>query len=200
MLEEVTLDANTLMGNEPLQKGDEALYVRFFTRAKEDPKRSAEEGRPIYRDVEYVHIRLPGDKLTEVERPATARDRGRFRRHYEAFKSGRGDAVSGTPLAKWPGVQASQVEELKYFNIHTVEALAGMPDGNLANVGNITHLKRSAQDWLDAAKGRAPAEQLRSELEKRDLELDAMRKQLAAISEQMATQAEPKRKGKQIPE
>lgn len=178
MLDEVFLDANTLMADRP-DAGDEALLVRFHLVPKQDAVATAKEGRPIYRDVEYVTISPPGERFNVPDKRATDYDRRRFRRQYAAFKSGQGETLHGTPLSKWPLMSAAQVEELKYFHVRTVEALATMPDGNIPNVGNISHLKKLAVDYLEIAKGQAPAIQLRAELEKRDETLGALQRQMA---------------------
>lgn len=186
MLEEVTLDNHWLMSQDPPDKGDEALLARFYLRAKKDNKASNEAGRPIFRNVEYVYIAKPGDKLDVHDQPATNRDRWRFRKQYEAFKRGQGNEVIGTPLSKWTSIDVGQVEELKYFNVVTVEQLALLPDGNIPNVGNISHLKKMAVDYLEAAKGEAVHTKLRAELEKRDSLLDAMQKQMTQQAELIA--------------
>lgn len=161
---------------------DKALQVRFFIRPRQDMQATNREGRPIFNDVEYVSISAPGDRLSTVERPATRKDKARFKEHYAAFLDGKREAVSGTPLEKWPLMTGSQVEELKFFKIRTVEQLALMPDGNLPNIGNISHLKKMATDFLALAKGQAPLTQLRSELEKRDQAIEVMRQQMAEQS------------------
>lgn len=192
-LEEAFLDGNTLMANLPASQGDEALAVRFYTRPRRDEAASLREGRPIYRDVEYVIVAPPGEKLNISDHPATDKDRRRFPRQYAAFKANaKADGVVGTRLSEWPMVSASQVEELKYFNCHTVEQLAAMPDGNLANVGSITALKKQAQDYLALAKGSAPTVQLRAELDQSRVMLEAMQRQMAeqaAIIAQLSAQA-----------
>lgn len=189
MLEEATLDNTWLMGNEPPDKGDEALFVRFHLKPRRDEAQSKLHGRPIFKNVEYIHIGAPGDKFSVIDRPATPRDRTRFRNHYRAFKESQTEVQTGTPLEKWPMIDATQVEELKYFSIRTVEQLALMPDGNIPNVGNISHLKKQAADYLEAAKGLAPMVQMRAELEKRDAEMAALRQQVADMAAQMSGRA-----------
>jgi hypothetical protein len=185
MLDEVTLDDTWLMADAP-NKGDEALFVRFRMHPKKDQTETEKQGRPIFKSIEYVSISSPGDKFNGIDRPATLKDKRRFKRQYQAFKENQGDILTGTPLAHWPLMDAAQVEELKYFNIRTVEQLAAMPDGNIPNVGNISHLKKHAVDYLAVAKGNAPTIQLRAELEKRDNMLEAMQRQMAEQAKELA--------------
>jgi hypothetical protein len=177
-MEEVTLDDTWLMAGDPPNKGDEALFVRFRMHPVKDDAATKEAGRPMFKNVEFVTISGPGDKFNQIDRPASLYDKRRFRRQYQALKANAEDTGSGTPLSKWPLIDAAQVMELKYFSVHTVEQLALMPDGNIPNVGNISHLKKNAVDFLALAKGNAPLVQMRGELEKRDQMLSAMQVQM----------------------
>lgn len=171
--------------------GDEALHVRFYMRPRKDERASEEQGRPVYVSTEYVFIGSPGDKLSSPDRKATKWDKARFAAQYAAFKQGGAETVVGTPLSKWPLIEAHQVEEMKHFNVFTVEQLATMPDGNIHNIGNISLLKKQAADYLAFAKGNAPAVQLRAELDKRDAMMEAMQ---AQMNEQAALISELSRK------
>ena len=46
------------------------LHVEFFTDAREDKKASRAAGRPIYKDVELVRIKFPGDNKRMLVAPA----------------------------------------------------------------------------------------------------------------------------------
>lgn len=162
--------------------GAEKLFVRFGLHPRRDETKSLEEGRPIFEDVEYIEIMVPGDKSNTIHRPVSAGDKQRFARQYQAWKAGADqDAVTGTPLAAWPAVTAAQVRELAHFNCRTVEQLAVMSDGNLQNVGPILALRQKARDFIEAAKGTAPLQKLRAELEKRDTELATLKAQVADL-------------------
>ena len=58
-------------------------------------------------------------------RPARQLDKARFARQYQAFKAGKEDQQSGTPLNVVPFMTPAKAEEYKFFNIATVEQLAG---------------------------------------------------------------------------
>lgn len=213
----ITLDNSWLRTDQPATKGDDALYVRFYLRPKlnllkthggekevigpggmRQTVKVEGAGRPIYDDVEYVEIARPGDRLERTDMPVTNKERARFRKHYQAFKDGQKEITSGTPLERWPLIQAHQVEELRHFNVRSVEQLALMPDGNIPSVGNISRLKKQAVDFLEVAKGNAPSVQLRVELEKRDGEIETLKRQMAELisaqqeTNQKKTDAEPK--------
>jgi hypothetical protein len=151
------------------QQADEQLLVKFEIRPRKDAEASSKEGRPIYRDIEYINIRAPGSS-DNVIRPATQRDRERFARHYAAFKNrvGNEEIVEGTLLSEWPVCNRSQVEELAFFGIKTVEQLANTSDANGQAFMGFNGLKRKANEWLQAAAQGVKLSEMQAELAKRD--------------------------------
>lgn len=163
-----------------------ALYVQFYLQPVQNVGKSETEGRPIFDDVEYIRIQVPGDKTTRVERPVRPEDTQAHRRAYADFKDGQDTGPSGTPLKEWPQVTRGQVEELAHFKVYTVEQLASLSDGNAQNIGPIIALRQRARDFLETAKKKAPVVALRAELEKRDAELAAVRAQMAEMDRKLA--------------
>ena len=139
---------------------DDALAVKFYSDTLKNETKSKEEGRPIFEEVDWIKINKPGSK-DGVNRPIRQGDKERFPRHwlaYQAKEENQGEI--GTPLAEWTGITRSQVQELKYWNISTVEQLALAADTSMSVMQGLTTLKQSAKKWLDASKGNAAAEQL----------------------------------------
>ena len=164
--------------------GDEQLLVKFDVRSREDKTASKEAGRPIFKDVEYIDIRVPGSP-DNVSRPATQRDRKRFPKHYAAFKNriSDEDSVEGTPLAEWPQVTRSQADELAFFGIKTVEQLAQVSDVNGQGLMGFHGLKRKANAWLQAAAQGVQVSELQRELAKRDEMMAEMQRKLDELSQ-----------------
>lgn len=160
--------------------GDETLLVKFFLEPVQNKERSNEEGRPIFEEREFVSIMVPGQKDNIVIREARETDKDRFPRHYAAFKNRVEQVVDGTPLEEWPAVTRSQVEELKFFNVFTVEQLAEISDSNAQNFMGIQLLRQKAKAFLEAANDvGAMADKLSAEIEKRDVEIAALQEALA---------------------
>lgn len=169
------------------------LYIEFFTRAVENKRESDKAGRAIFDDGEFVRIRWVGDRNRILEAPAHSRC-GRegpgnreityaqkFPRHYDAFKQGVEIKGSGTPLDKAPFMPQSKAEELKHFNVHTVEQLAALDGTPLQNLGmGAREWKNKAQAFLDLADGTADVTRLAAEN-------DAMKAQIAAMQEQLTS-------------
>jgi hypothetical protein len=158
----------------------DGVFARFYVRPVQNELRTASEGRPIFEDVEYVEINLPGDRTSVVDRRVKADDRQRWPQQYAAFKDGQEQVGDGTPLTQWTGVTRSQVEELAFFKIRTVEQLAGLNDGALANLPlGLRAMKEHAERWLASAAGGKPAEALAAEVAKRDATITTMQGQMA---------------------
>lgn len=169
---------------------DDSLLVKFEYRPKEDRTQTKIQGRPIFIDTLYVDIRTPGSK-DYVCRPAKERDIKRFPRHYKAFVDrveGKEDQIEGTLLTEWPLITRARVEELSFFNVKTVEQLAGMTDANSGQFMGINALKRKAQEWLVTAKDQNAAMHLATELKLRDEMIAEMKEEIEALK------AKPKRK------
>jgi hypothetical protein len=160
---------------------DDTLLVKFEVRPKLDQTQTEKEGRPIYRDVEYVDIRVPGSP-DHISRPATPHDKDRFPRHYAAFKNRTSDEeyIEGTRLDEWPLVSRSTVEELAFFGVKTVEQLASVNDANIQQRSGMASLKQKAKEWLEIANKSITASQLKAELDKRDQMIAELKAQLEA--------------------
>ena len=131
---------------------DEQLFVKFEMHPKQNTEKTKEEGRPIFEEVPYVNIMQPGNKDSIIMRPATEMDKRRFHKHWRRFEDREDqNPAEGTLLEEWPGVTRSMCEELKFFNVRTVEQLAGMSDSNTQNFMGIGFYKQKAQDYINAS-------------------------------------------------
>ena len=177
---------------------DKTLLVKFYYKNVQDKTASKREGRPIYREKEYIDIKLPGSR-DGAARPASPADKHRFQAHYEAFKARIEMPVSGTPLKEWPMITGSLVEEMSFMNIKTVEQLAELNDALAGRFMGAMGLKAKAQAWLDRAKNDLTADSLQHELAERDqkladmqLQLDEMRELLSSAPKRRKSRAKPK--------
>jgi hypothetical protein len=137
---------------------DDILLVKFTIEAQKNDAKTIEEGRPIFEDKEWISIMAPGSR-NEVRREARMADKERFPRHYAAFQNRQDQQINeGTPLTEWTGVTRSQVEEMRFWNILTVEQLAAVSDSAMGSFRGLVTLKQSAIKYLEASKGNATAE------------------------------------------
>jgi hypothetical protein len=159
------------------------LAVKFEMRPTRDDAKSKAEKRPIFVDQEWVSIMVRGDKSNIVDHPVEQADRERFPKQYLAFRSNLTEIPEGMPLTEWPIVTKSMCEELKYFQVFTVEQLAALSDGNLKNVGPYAHLRQKARDYIEKAKSTTPLAEMRDELAKRDSTIEMLTRQVAELGE-----------------
>lgn len=157
------------------------IYIKFSTRAVQDQAASLTQGRPMFVDVDYIHKVVPGDPTSEIIRPVRASDILEYGRQYHDWKSGQMEALSGTPLAEWPGISRSQAEELAFFKIRTVEQLANVSDVNIQKIGPVQHLKQKAIDYLERSKGTAVDQQFRAEHDRMKATIQAQENQIEQL-------------------
>ena len=160
---------------------DSKLFVQFFRKPMLQPGLSEQEGRAIYKEVDFIRIMVPGDKLSIVERPVDSIDSRRFADKYEKWKAGQGNAVEGTPLSSLPKMTPSKVEEYKFFGLHTVEQLADANDNLGQKFFGFHEDKRSAKAFMELAKGNAPLEKMNQELKERDAKIEELAAQVDAL-------------------
>lgn len=178
---------------------DRRTSATFFIEAVENPTASAEQGRPIYRDVEMARILIHGDAKTEVVRKVTEPVRNEYRFEYDHWKRTQQQAVVGTPLEQWPGAGQSFIKACKHINVFSVEQFAGLPDNALREVGpDARTYQARAKAWLAAAQDGAETERLAAENARLQDQITALQGQLKEIGtkfDQMQA-AEGPRKGR----
>lgn len=160
---------------------DNKLYVEFFRKPIMQPGKSREAGRAVYEEVDYVRIHVPGDKSSVIERPLSQQDVFRFQDRYNKWKAGQEEAVTGTPLNALPGMNASKVEEYKFFKIITVEQLADANDNLGGKFMSFQQDKQRAKAFMEVAANNAPIEKMNAELQKRDAEIENLRTMVEAL-------------------
>lgn len=142
---------------------DAKLYVVFFMHPQKQGFESEQAGRPVYKDVPYVKIHIPGDKNNVVVQPVDDLTKQRFPTQWEKFEKGLVQSPTGTPLEQWPQLTVSQVAEFKAVNVQTVEQLAELADAFAGRFMGGHDLKRKAAAFLAVAKDTAEAQRLATE-------------------------------------
>jgi hypothetical protein len=180
---------NSIMqGQDP---ADARLWVRFEFRPKPEYEKSAEAGRPIFSEEEWIIIMVPGDRDT-VERPITPQDKIRFSKQYDHWKATGKESVTGTPLEAWPAITRAQVEELKHFRVRTVEDLANLNDAATATGMGLQSLKQKAKAFIEAASGNGGAK-FQAAIEAKDAQIASMQNLLKEQSEKIEALLKAKR-------
>ena len=172
---------------------DAALIVEFYTKPVQDIFQSSKQGKPVFQDVTYVRINVPGLKEMQVDTPARSDHQRRFPMQYQHFlQRTQGDAREiGTPVAEWPQITRSQAEEFRALKFFTIEAIANASDANINAIGMIGGmapylLREKARAFLQAAKDSALPQHQAEELAKRDAEIAMLKEQIAQIAAKVA--------------
>lgn len=175
---------------------DAALVVDFYTRPVQNMFETTKQGRPVFSDVIYVRIQIPGMKESIHDTPARMEHKQRFPIQWAFYENKtKGDAREiGTPLAEWPILTRSQAEEFRAMKFFTVESIANASDANIANLGMIggmsPHaLRQKAQAFLKSAADSAFPQQLAEEVAKKDTEIADLKAQIAAIAAKLEAPA-----------
>lgn len=164
-----------------------ALSVEFYEDALEVPFESEQAGRPVYRQAEFVRIVIRGDLTNVIETTVSETHKRDFPQQYERFKKGLTAAVEGTPLNMWPPLTKSQVKDLNYFEIQSVEQLADVSDAVCAKIGmGAIELRGKARAWLLASQNAEV-------VVKQAAENDQLRNEIEMLKEQMGQLTAPKR-------
>lgn len=139
----------------PIQEEDRML-VEFYTDAVELTQETERAGRPIFKEMPHIKIVIPGDPLNVIERRATDSDKQKYPKAWRLYERQEESGQSGTPLEMWPQINRAQVKESKHFEVHTVEAMAGLSDANCMKMGmGFMELRTKAKAYLTAAKDTA---------------------------------------------
>lgn len=159
-----------------------SLSVTFYTDALEFKAESEKAGRPIFRDVTFVRILVPGDVTNIIERKATKEDEHKFPYAWARFKSESKEVSEGMPLEQWPQITRSLLKELKYYEVHTVEQLAGLSDAHAAKLGmGFSEFRNKAKAFLAAAAGTADVTAQAAENERLKSQMADLQAQIIAL-------------------
>lgn len=167
-------------------QGDEKLLVTFYNRPVYSELKSREEGRPIYDDLPHIKILVPGDDRLVFDTIVIPEYIQRFPLDWERFEKQHTVAETGTPLDQWPALSTAQVQEFKHFNVHTVEALADLPDSLGTKFPGFYGLRDKAKAWLKVAADNAVVERQDAQLAERDAKITALEEKLNALLEATA--------------
>lgn len=170
------------MSNPQNMQSESNLFVTFMTEAIEFKAESEKAGRPIFRDVAFVRIIVPGDVNNIIERKATKEDELKFPRAWARYKAEQAEAMDGMPLEQWPQITRSLLKELKYFEVHTVEQLAGLSDNQVSKLGmGFVDYRNKAKAYLAAAAGTADVTAQAAENERLKSQMADLQAQIIAL-------------------
>lgn len=170
---------------------DTGLHAEFYSEAVYQAYESEQQGRPVYKDVNFIYITRPcarSDLRREVRMVTDGTiptDPERFPRQWQAFQNKQEQVQSGMPLEQWAPLTKATVLELKAAKVHTVEQLAALPDSTLQNLGmmDARRFRDMAKAQVDRAGEGAEVSKLSAENQQLKADMAVLRQQFAAFSE-----------------
>jgi len=130
---------------------DSRLAVRFYTKPIHNEFESNLQGRPVFMDVDFVEILVPGDSTLTIDTPVHESHKNRFPIQWARYQNNKTESQQiGTPVSAWPQLTPAQVEQLKALKFYTVESIASASDTQIGNIGMIGGMQPHA--FRDKAK------------------------------------------------
>jgi hypothetical protein len=187
---------------------DASMHVTFYSKPIQNEFETNKQGRPIFIDMDWVRIIVPGDKNNIIDTYAREDHKQRWPIQWHRYLNQKeGTVETGTPLTAWPIVSAAKAEELRSLNFKTVESIAGASDGQLQSLGMVAgmapHEFRSrAQRYLKAAQDESysneqaeTAKRLADENAAMKAEMDEMKQMMAELLQNQKKKPGPKPAG-----
>lgn len=140
--------------------GDEFLDVTFYQKIVDG------------QEVDFINIKVPGDKTLEIDEQVTDIHQRRFGRKYQQFKSMQ--SMTGTPIEEWNDIPEGLKREFAYLGFRFVEQVAGAPDSAFARIMGGHQWRYKAQNFLQ--RGKVGADDL----------IKQQQEQIAQLQRQMA--------------
>ena len=150
--------------------GDDALHVEFYK-------------HPVDGD-DHVRIIIPGDDRTKPDFLATPHYQMRFARQWAIYKGQLDEFDGQTRIETVSWVDPGNVHEMKRWNIHTVEQLAGMADSAIdaANMLGLLNFRARAQQHLTEHQKSTAYDELKQENAGLATQLQAMQEQMNTLT------------------
>lgn len=155
-------------------------YVKFYPKWVRNNFLSKQEGKEMgeYRD--FVMIICPGQPKSEVHREVREQDKKEYRGEWDAYKDGKEQRLSGTPVELLPGLDKGRADSLKAIYVYTIEQLAEASEPACRAIGmGANELVQKAQAYLQ--KNSTEVMALRQELAKKDEALASLTARIAAL-------------------
>lgn len=181
---------------------DARLAVRFYSRAVQNEHESKKQGHPIFFNMDYVRIQVPGDSTLTLDVPAREEHKQRFPLHWARYQNSKEDTQEiGTPLSQWPRLTTAQAEELRAKKFRTVEAIAGASDQQLQSIGMVAGMspyafREAAQRFLKLAESDAVTQQAEERAKEAESRAKALEDQLQKLAAKVEELSQPKKRGR----
>lgn len=179
-------DEAVQLGNQGQASQADGCVALFHKKAIKHPGKSEEAGRPVFFTKDYVKIIVPGDRLSQVDRPVQEADKTRFAAAWEKYQKGHEQVADGTPLDQWPYLDVAMVATLRAMEFRTVENVATAKDSAISQIMGGNKLRDRARQFL---AGSAETEKgLRERVRELERHVSGLEGQLAAAKQHIESE------------
>jgi len=186
-------DSQQIVGLARYGGGDKSMVVVFYMHPEHQPGESAAKGRQIFKDVVYVRIQPPGERLNIIDRPATESDAKRWPLQWAAFKQNQMQVPDGTPIEQLYPDKPSIAATLRAYGVHTIEMCADLSGNAIDNIGmGCQTYVNDAQKYIALSNKGVSSTEMRREIEKRDREITRLRDNVGVLQGQVDKLLNPK--------
>jgi len=175
-----------------VSQADGRLGIKFYKYPEEDVVASHAEGRPIFREVDYIQISIPGDTLNERHRKVVEADKHKFPIQWARYKNSQESEThfEGTPLSEWTILNSAQKAELAALRFYTIEQVATASDQQITKLNMAAGMspyafRDKAIAFLKMASGAAEINKNEAEMARLKAEKEESDAKLAKLQAQM---------------
>ena len=174
---------NREIGNADYARSNQKTFAIFLRKSVLDPWASREQGKPVHVSRDFCRIQHAGER-DHIEVPVKLDEHPQlYPRQWEAFQREVQQVPDGTPLTVLFPDQPHIADNLKHWNVLTVEQLAVLEGTALTNIGaGALEWKRKAVQFQEAAQTSAPLRHLEAQLEQRDDRIKQLEEALTATT------------------
>lgn len=169
-------------------EGGRSQLAIFYTRAVHDPQASVAAGRPIFKDMTYVRVAPPGERLNVVDRPANNEDRRRWPVQWHQFANNHEQIPEGTPIGQLYPDRPAIAQTLQASGVHTIEQCAELSAHAMDNIGmGAQSWVNAAKDYLEKANKGVSITSHRKEMEQKDQQIRILQGQVSELSNELSS-------------
>lgn len=140
--------------------------VIFYAKSIDDAMASRQAGRRICRNVDFIRMHPPGERLNIIDRPATDDDKMRYASQWHRYTLSQSQVPEGTPIDLLFPNHPNVADMLRAVSIFTVEQCANLSAHAIESIGmGAQEYVNKAKKYLESAKQGANFHAIQKELE-----------------------------------
>lgn len=160
--------------------------ANFYYHPVVDPVASAAQGIRIFKNIVYIQVAPPGERLNIIRRPATNQDKQIWAHQYAQFEKNQEQQAPGTPIELLYPENPALAQTLRASGVQTVQQLAKLSANAIETLGmGAQDYVNAAQAYLKAGADGAGAIQVRKELESLQREKNVLERKVAECMEEI---------------